>query len=195
MKTNPVKILAFAGSTRKASFNKKLVQFAVAGAEAAGAQVTYIDLADYPLPVYDGDLEEAQGLPENALKLKKLFSDHQGLLIATPEYNSGYPGGLKNMIDWVSRKADPDEAPLACFKGKIASLMSTSPGALGGLRGLHQLREVLLNIHVLVLTKMHALPRAMQEFDVAGKLKNLDTEKIIKGLGAQTVQMIQNLGT
>src|SRR5260221_646228 len=107
------KILAFAGSLRKDSYNKKLIKIAAEGARAAGAEVTVIDLKEFPLPVYDGDLETAEGLPANAKKLKEMFLKHQGLLIASPEYNSSIPGGLKNMIDWVSRTETKDEPPLA----------------------------------------------------------------------------------
>ena len=99
------KILAFAGSLRKDSFNKQLVKVAAEGARSTGVEVTLIDLKDFPLPVYDGDLEAAQGLPENVKKLKNLFLEYQGLLIALPEYNSSIPGGFKNMIDWISRTA------------------------------------------------------------------------------------------
>src|SRR3954469_3729847 len=99
------RILAFAGSLRRDSFNKKLVKIAAHGARAAGADVTEIDLKELPLPVYDGDLETAEGLPQNAKKLKELFVAHQGLLIASPEYNSSISAALKNVIDWVSRPA------------------------------------------------------------------------------------------
>ncbi len=137
---NKPKILAFAGSTRSASFNKRLARIAAEGARKAGADVTFIDLRDYPMPLYDGDLEDKEGLPANAKKLKEIFLAHKGLLIASPEYNSSMPGVLKNTIDWVSRVSDPKEVPLACFDGKVATLMSASPGALGGLRGLVHLR-------------------------------------------------------
>jgi NAD(P)H-dependent FMN reductase len=120
------KILAFAGSTRIESFNKKLVKIAVEAARAAGAQVTYVDLRDIPMPLYDGDLETSQGLPENAKKFKAMVAGHDGLLISAPEYNSSITGVLKNTIDWASR---PPDNP---FSGKAASLMSASPGALGG---------------------------------------------------------------
>src|SRR5271165_4763264 len=115
------RILAFAGSLRKDSFNKKLVQIAVQGARSAGATVTYIDLKDYPLPIYDGDLEAASGIPENGLKLKKLFAEHDGLMIAAPEYNSSISAVLKNTIDWVSRQL-PGEPMVANFVGKSAVL-------------------------------------------------------------------------
>src|ERR1700733_11604898 len=106
------KILVFAGSLRAGSYNKKLAKIAAKGAEEAGAEVTYIDLKDYPLPVYDQEIEDSQGLPQNALKLKELFMNHNGFIIASPEYNSSIPGALKNVIDWVSRPASKDEVYL-----------------------------------------------------------------------------------
>src|SRR5580692_8132341 len=117
------KILAFAGSTRKESFNKKLVKIAADAAKSAGAQVTYVDLRDLPMPLYDGDLEAEQGIPENAKKLKALMVAHDGFLISAPEYNSSITGVLKNTIDWTSRPSLAE-----CYKGKVATLMSTSPG-------------------------------------------------------------------
>ena len=144
------RILACAGSTRRESFNKKLVAIAAQGAREAGAEVTLIDLKDFPLPLFDQDLEAEQGMPENGKKLKKLFIDHDGLLIASPEYNSSFPAILKNAIDWVSRPA-PGEPSLVAFRGKVATLMSASPGALGGLRGLVHVRSILGNLGVIVL--------------------------------------------
>src|SRR5438876_12428516 len=120
------RILAFAGSTRGESFNKKLVRIAAEGARSAGGDVTLIDLRDYPLPLFDGDLEAADGLPEKARELKRLFLNHDGLLISEPEYNSSITAVLKNTIDWVSRPV-PNEPPLAGFTGKVAVLMSASP--------------------------------------------------------------------
>jgi len=117
------RILAFAGSTRRESFNKKLVAIAAQGARVAGAEVTLIDLKDFPLPLFDQDLEAEHGMPENGKKLKKLFIDHDGLLIASPEYNSSFPAVVKNAIDWVSRPA-PGEPSLVAFRGKVATLMS-----------------------------------------------------------------------
>src|SRR5262245_6276714 len=108
------RILAFAGSLRADSFNRKLVKPAAEAARAAGADVTLIDLKDYPLPIFDQDLEKAEGLPANARKLKDLFLAHQGLLIVSPEYNSSITAVLKNTIDWVSRPV-PNEASLAAF--------------------------------------------------------------------------------
>ena len=165
------KILAFAGSARSGSFNKKLVNAAAAIAREAGAEVSVIDLADYPLPIFDEDLEASNGLPENAKKLKVLLKDHHGLIIASPEYNSSVTALLKNTIDWCSRAESDSEPPLSAFKGKTASLLSASPGALGGLRGLVHLRATLGNIGVIVLPDQVAVSTAHAAFDEAGKIK------------------------
>jgi chromate reductase, NAD(P)H dehydrogenase (quinone) len=176
------KILAFAGSARKDSFNKKLVKIAIAGAKAAGAEVTYLDFRDLPLPLYDGDLEESEGLPDNARKLKAMMKAHQGFLIACPEYNSSITSLLKNAIDWASRP-DRDESPLVCFKDKVAILMSTSPGGLGGLRGLVHVRSILSNIGVLVLPDQKAIGNAHQAFDEHSNLKDRSQQESIEQLG------------
>ena len=186
------KILAFAGSLRTDSYNKKLVKIAVEGARKAGAEVTLIDLRDLPLPVYDGDLEAKEGLPENAKKLKALFLRHEGLLLACPEYNSGMTGVFKNTVDWVSRQ-EPGESPLACFEGKVASLMSASPGALGGLRGLVQVRMTLGNIRVLVLPDQVAIPRAHEAFGEDGTLKDPKQKTAIEGLGKALTEILSKL--
>ena len=153
------KILAFAGSTRKESFNKKLIKIAAEAARAAGAEVTLIDLKDFSMPLYDGDLEAEQGIPENGKKLKALMMAHDGFLISAPEYNSSISGVLKNTIDWASRPA-PGETPLVCFAGKVVALMSASPGALGGLRGLVTVRSLLSNIRVIVLPDPSSCPQS-----------------------------------
>src|ERR1700674_5688698 len=178
-------ILAFASSTRRESFNKKLVAIAAQGAREAGADVTLIDLKEFPLPLFDQDLEAEQGMPENGKKLKKLFIDHDGLLIAAPEYNSSITAVLKNAIDWVSRPA-PNEPPLVGFKGKVATLMSTSPGALGGLRGLVHVRSILGNIGVIVLPDQIAVAKAHEAFTREGSLidpkQNAGVERLGKTL-------------
>jgi NAD(P)H-dependent FMN reductase len=181
------RILVFAGSARKASFNKKLAKAAAAAAEKAGGAVTFIDLADYPMPIYDGDLEDAEGLPENAHKLKKLFFDHDALIIACPEYNGSITPLLKNTIDWVSRKADADEGPLACYQDKVGLIVSASPGALGGLRALRHLRIVLEGINVLVLPDQKAVPKAHEAFDDAG---NVTDEKLAQALEKMTAKLV-----
>ena len=188
-----MKILAFAGSLRKDSYNKKLARVAVEGAKAAGAEVTLIDLKDFPLPVYDGDIEAAEGLPANAKKLKEIFLSHRALIIASPEYNSSIPGGLKNMLDWVSRPASKDEPTLACFTKKTAALFSASPGALGGLRALVPLRAMLENIGVLILPGQVAVPRANEAFDEKGALKDTKQDASVRKLAAELVQTAAKL--
>jgi chromate reductase, NAD(P)H dehydrogenase (quinone) len=183
------KILAFAGSTRKESFNKKLVKIAADAARAAGAEVTLVDLRDIPMPLYDGDLEAEQGIPENAKKFKAMLLAHDGLLISAPEYNSSISGVLKNAIDWASRPV-PGEAPLACFAGKVATLMSASPGALGGLRGLIIVRSLLSNISVIVLPGQVAVPKAHEAFDTDGKLKDSKQQASIEALGRDLVGLL-----
>ena len=191
--TNPPKILAFAGSTREASFNKKLVQIAAEGARAAGAEVTYIDdLRDLPMPLYDGDLETKQGLPENVQQFKQLMIAHRGLLIASPEYNSSITGVLKNAIDWASRSL-PGEPMLASFKDKVAALMSASPGALGGLRGLTHVRSILSNIGVLVLPEQQTISKAFEAFDGDGKLKDPKQQEAVEQLGSKLATVIAKL--
>lgn len=193
MSTAP-KILAFAGSARAGSFNKKLVQVAARGAEQAGAEVTYIDFVDFPMPLYDQDLQEREGFPESVLAFKGLMKSHQGFLIACPEYNSSITPLLKNAIDWASRP-EPGEAPLAltCFKGKTAAIMSTSPGGLGGLRCLGHVRSILESIGVLVIPDQIAVPGAMKVFDEQGQLTDDAQRKGVEGLGASLAQLLFKL--
>ena len=186
------RILAFAGSTRKDSFNKKLVQIAANGARAAGAETTIIDLKDFPLPFFDEDLEAAQGSPEAARKLKKLMIEHDGFLISAPEYNSSISAVLKNAIDWASRPA-PQEPPLIAFKGKAAVLMSASPGALGGLRGLVHVRAILGNIGVIVLPDQIAVSKAHEAFAPDGSLKDKSQQAGIEGLGRTLASFLAKL--
>lgn len=185
-------ILAFAGSARRDSFNKKLIRIAVRGAEAAGAKVTLIDLADFPLPLFDQDVEASSGVPENAQKLLGLFKAHDGLMISAPEYNSSITPLLKNTIDWVSRKHGADPA-LTAFQGKSAVLMSASPGALGGLRGLVHLRAILGNIGVLVLPEQRAVTQAGDAFDEQGNLKDAKTQAGIEALGERLAAVLARL--
>lgn len=189
MATTP-KVLGFAGSLRKDSLNKKLVKVALDGARAAGAEVTYIDLADYPLPFFDEDLEKRDGLPANARKLKELFKSHQGLLIATPEYNKSIPGVLKNAIDWVSRPV-PDEKPFEPFAGKVAGIMSASPGAFGGIRGLGQLGYILSNISIIVLPDGFALVKADGAFAPDGSMTDAKSAETVRGIGRKVVETVK----
>ena len=188
------RILAFAGSARSASFNKHLIKIAAQGARDAGAAVTLIDLKDYPLPLFDQDLEASEGAPENAVKLKQLFIAHDGLLISSPEYNSSFSPLFKNTIDWVSRSA-PGEPGLAAFNGKVATIMSASPGALGGIRGLVHVRAMLGNINVVVLPQQMAIPKAMDAFDADGKLKDAKLSDSVAGLGLGLAEFLSKLSS
>ncbi len=166
------KILAFAGSIRRGSWNRKLIQVAVDAARAAGGEVTLIDLADYPLPLMDEDLEARDGLPDNALRLKALFKEHDALLIASPEYNSSVPPLLKNTIDWVSREWQ-GESGLVPYQNKVAAILAASPGTFGGMRMLPHLRQILNTLGVLVLPGQFSLPHADMAFDEEnGSLKS-----------------------
>ena len=191
MSDKRIKLVAFAGSTRKDSVNKKLVKIAAKGAAEAGADVTIVDLKDYPMPLYDGDLEASGGYPDTAKELKKIFRESDGFLIASPEYNSGYSAVLKNTIDWVSRPSEENEGPLVAYAGKVATIMSAAPGALGGLRGLYQLRELLMNINVTVQPTMQAVGQSGSVFDDVGSIKDAALLDRIKSLGKQTVEAVQ----
>jgi chromate reductase, NAD(P)H dehydrogenase (quinone) len=186
------KILAFAGSARKDSFNKKLVRIGALGAKVAGAEVTYLDFRELPLPLYDEDMEAVEGLPHNVLKLKELMKAHQGFLIACPEYNSSVTPLLKNAIDWASRP-QAGEPSLACFKGKVAVLMSASPGGLGGLRGLVHVRSILGNIGVIVLPDQKAIGNAYDSFDENGNLKDESQQAAIMELGSKLATVTAKL--
>jgi len=190
--SNPPKILAFAGSTRTASYNKMLVKVAATGARNAGAEVTYIDLRDFPMPLFDEDLEAAEGLPDNVLKFKELMIAHQGLLIASPEYNSSITAVLKNAIDWASRP-QPSEAGLAAFNNKVAAIMSASPGGLGGMRGLANLRSLLENINVMVIPDQKAIPQAFQAFNPDGTLKDTKQQEAVQNLGGKLAGILAKL--
>lgn len=184
------KILAFAGSLRVDSYNKKLIKVAIKGAEQAGAEVTHIDLLDYQMPIYNEDIETREGLPKNAIKIKELMWEHDGFMISAPEYNSSITGVLKNTIDWASRQATPEEVYLSCFIGKAAVLMSASPGGLGGLRGLVTLRSILENINTLVLPQQKTIPQANEAFTADGKLKDKKQQEAIEKLGRNLAEFL-----
>jgi chromate reductase, NAD(P)H dehydrogenase (quinone) len=189
------KILTFSGSLRAESFNKKLAKQAAAAARKAGAEVTLVELRDLPLPVFDQDLEARDGLPANARRLKELFAANDGLIIASPEYNSSITAALKNAIDWVSRQASPGEASLASFAGKTAAIMSASPGGLGGLRGLVHLRAILGNIQVLVIPDQIAIREAHEAFAADGTLKDTRQQAGVEAVATKLVTTIVRLRT
>jgi chromate reductase, NAD(P)H dehydrogenase (quinone) len=187
------KILALAGSLRKDSYTKRVIKTATEGAKKAGADITYIDLKDYPLPVYDADDHAENGFPENALKLQRLFGESDGFLIASPEYNGSIPGGLKNAIDWISRKSD-EFGMIEVFKGKAAAIMTASPGAFGGLRCLAHLRGVLTIMLVNVLPSEIAVAKVGSMFE--GDAEEMTDEKmkgILEDLGESLVDTLKRM--
>jgi NAD(P)H-dependent FMN reductase len=175
------RLLFFAGSARQKSHNKRLARLAAQIAEANSIPSTFADLADYPMPLYDGDLEAASGQPENAHKLKNLMKAHTGIFIVSPEYNASFTPLLKNTLDWVSHIRDEGEATMEVYRTRVFALGAASNGGTGGLRGLSQLRLVLeLGIGALVLPDQFLLPRAMDAYDEHGHLKNKDQQEQLK---------------
>jgi NAD(P)H-dependent FMN reductase len=186
------RILVFAGSTRAASFNKKLAGVAARAAEDAGADVTRIDLRDLVMPLYDGDLEAADGLPDNAQTFKDAMVAHDGFLIASPEYNGLISAVLKNAIDWASRP-QPDEPPAVAFRGQVAGIMAASPGGLGGLRGLVHLRQLLTNLGVLVVPDQIAIAKAGQAFTEDGALADAAQQASVAAIAERVCRTISKL--
>jgi NAD(P)H-dependent FMN reductase len=177
------KILAVSGSTRRASFNTKLLNIVAASASKAGAEVTMVDLRDLPMPFYDGDLEAAEGVPANALKLRAMIAAHQGLLIVSPEYNGSVSAVIKNALDWCSRPTGGQEG-LAPFRGKIACLASASVGIYGGVRGVGHMRIILSKMGVTVLPDEALVTFAGKAFAEDGSLVDPGTQKLVEALGA-----------
>lgn len=179
-----IKILAFSGSSRQDSLNQRLLEVASAGARSAGAEVTPLRLADLALPVYDGDLEAEQGLPPGALKFKALLAGHDGLLIASPEYNGGYTALLKNALDWASRPSETDRNGVSGFANRPAALVSASPGLLGAIRSQVSLQGVLLKLGLVLIPSSFALGSAHQAFDEHGTLRDAGVDRGVRAVGA-----------
>lgn len=181
-----VKLIFLAGSARKDSCNKKLTKAAAKKAEELGATATFIDLADFEAPLFCEDHEAENGMPQSIKDLKKLFSEHDGFLIASPEYNGAFSPLLKNTLDWMSR---PGEDGSNCFQGKVSAIMAASPGPQGGLRGLPQLRTLLNNIAMHgthVIPAQFALGSAYDAFNEDGKLK--DENPFFEGTVKQLIE-------
>jgi NAD(P)H-dependent FMN reductase len=184
--THAPHILAIAASLRTGSLNRSLVGVAAGAAREAGADVTLLDLREFSLPIYDGDLEKREGLPENARRLKEVFSAYDGFLFACPEYNGSVTPLFKNTIDWASRPVD-GKPGIGWAKNKPVALLSASNGALGGLRGLYHARWVLQTIGMIVLPGQKALSRAATAFDTEG---NLLEEKELDGIRAVVAPLV-----
>jgi chromate reductase len=183
-------LLVLGGSLRAESYNQKLATIAAGLAREAGAEVALISLRDFRLPIFDEDLEEAEGKSEAAKRLKALFVKADGFIIASPEYNSGITAALKNAIDWVSRADSEEEAPLLAFKGKTAAIIAASPSGGGGARSLAQLRTLLLNIRVEVVTREVTVPAAYEAFGEDGQLLDKAKEAELKELVTELVEKL-----
>ncbi len=188
-----VSILAFAGSNRQDSWNWKLVRYAARLAQEAGARVTVAPPEALDLPLVNEDRIQAQGYPEAARRWKTLLANHDGFLIASPEYNGFFTPLLKNALDWASIPEDPREPSLQAFRGKVAALLAASPGSLGGLRGLLMLRIQLENLKVLVLPQQVSVPFADRAFDRHGNLTDPRRQQAVRQLVQDLVTLLRKL--
>ena len=186
------KILAFAGSARRESLNKQLLKVAADLVADEGIEMTRLDMADFPMPLYDGDLEESDGIPAKAAEFYEIVKSHQGLLIACPEYNGSITPLLKNTIDWTSRPRE-GESPLVAFRGKVAGLVAASPGALGGLRGLVHVRAILGNIGVHVVPNQVAVGRMFEKLDGEGGLNDKPSLGMLQSMAKQLADTVKRL--
>ncbi|OMH33987.1 NADPH-dependent FMN reductase [Motiliproteus sp. MSK22-1] len=182
------KVIVLAGSLRKGSYNRTLVRIAGQGAQASGAQIVNIDLADYEIPLFSEEIEAIEGAPAGVKDLKRLFRDAQGILLASPEYNGSISGVLKNAIDWISRP-DPDADGVSAFSGKIVGLMSASPGGLGGLRGLNHVRDIFTALGSYILPSQVAVAEAYKAFDEDGNLNDSAQTDRVQSIGAEVVRV------
>ena len=189
---NTPKILAFAGSTRKESFNKRLAKIALLAADKAGAETTFIDLHDYDMPLYSEDLLAEHGMPDGVIAFKEMLKNHNGFLITSPEYNGSLTGTLKNAIDWGTIKADGEER-MACWNGKIAGLLSASPGGLGGIRGLHHLRTILAGIGTFVLPNHLAVGNSTTNLQNDEQITDEKLQLQLESLTHEMVRVIRGL--
>jgi NAD(P)H-dependent FMN reductase len=186
------RILAFAGSARRDSWNRKVLEVAVAGARDAGAEVTVVNLGDYPMPIYHADWHEEHGVPAPMLELRRLMMAANGLLIASPEYNASITPLLKNTVDWLSQDVN-GESGRAPFEGKVGGLMGASNGAFGTIRALPHVSSILSNLGVLMLPIV-AVPGVAKAFDETGAMTNERTRLLVSGLGARLANTIVKLG-
>ncbi len=188
-----VRILAFCGSARSGSFNQKILDVAANGARAAGAEVTAISLRDYPMPIYDGDLEVADGLPDAATELREVFRAHDGLLIGCPEYNGTVTPLLKNTIDWVSRPYK-DEPGVVVIAGKAVALVSGSQGMMGGGRAQGHMRQSFQVMQCHLVPQTATVPFvSAASFDDDGNLKDEMAQKMAGLAGRRLAQAVEKL--
>lgn len=185
-------ILAFAGSARRDSWNRKVLEVAVNGAREAGATVTIVNLGDYPMPIYNADWHAEHGVPDATVELRRLMMAANGLLIASPEYNASITPLLKNTIDWLSQEVK-GESGRAPFEGKVGGLMGASNGAFGTIRALPHVSAILANLGVLMLPVV-AVPSVAKAFDESGAMTNDRTRATLSALGARVATTVVKLG-
>lgn len=188
-----LKILVIPGSLRSGSLNAKLAAAAVHELVRIDAEVTRISLSDFPLPIYDGDLEAKSGVPNHAVNLKRMIGAHHGVLIVTPEYNSSVPALVKNTIDWVSRVQDAHERRGEVLRGRVFAIASASNGRLGGTRALAALRLILSACQATVIPNQLALSFADQAYDEMDHLKNAADSEALKALARQLIDISQRM--
>ena len=178
-----MRLLFFAGSTREGSYNKKLARLAQHIAAANSIEGVFVDLKDYPMPLYNGDLEAEQGPPQKAAEFKALLAEYQGVFIASPEYNSSVTPLLKNTIDWVTRVRAKGETGLEVYKSRVFAISGASPGYYGATRSLLNLRQILeVGIGAMLIPQQLALPRANDAFEEDGSLKDKAQQNMLKGV-------------
>ncbi len=193
MSDSTLRIAVISGSLRKGSFNTSLARFVAKDIAAnGGIEVDEISLAQLDLPMFSEDIESESGLPASAIDLKDRMIAADMVLIASPEYNGSLSGALKNAIDWASRPRE-GEASLACFKGKVGGLLAASPGAIGGLRGLRHVRQILTQLHMVVVPAEFALGVAHGAFDDDGNIKDERSATMAKGVGMAMLDMSKAL--
>src|SRR5438270_964537 len=188
-----LKILVIPGSLRTGSHNAKLAAAAAYEFAQAGVDVSRISLGDFPLPLYDGDLQTRSGVPKHAVNLKRMIGAHQGVLIVTPEYNSSLPPLLKNTIDWVSRVQDAQEARGQVFRQRTFAIAAASESRLGGTRALAALRLVLTACHAAVIPNQLALSFAGQAYDDIDRLKHPADVESLCALVQQLIDVSQRM--
>jgi chromate reductase, NAD(P)H dehydrogenase (quinone) len=187
------KILVIPGSLRTGSLNVKLAATIAAELAQAGAEITRVSLGDFPLPIYDGDLQAKSGVPKSAINLKRIMSSHHGVLIVTPEYNASIPSLLKNAIDWVSRVQDPHETRGDVFRDRAFAIASASGGRLGGARALMALRLILTACQAHVIPSQLSLPFANEAYDDMDRLKQPADIEAQKALVRQLIEISQHM--
>lgn len=188
-----IKILALCGSARRDSLNRKLLEVAARGAHDDGGEVTFISLADYQLPLYEGDFEMECGVPQRVRELQQLFAEHEALLIASPEHNGGYTASLKNAIDWISRPRESGEPGVLLFARKVAAVVSASPGPMGGLRSMLGMRGVLEKLGAIVIPQGFSLGAAHLAFTKGGDLADGKADAEVRSVGAGLVGVARQL--